>query len=689
MRFQFVFIFALLSNFVLAQSPNLIDHKTELKLLREQLLRTHFSPPAIQDSFSLKVYKDFFESLDSRKLYFIESDFAPLTSYQTKLDDEFQGDSWGFLPIATAAYKKALERVEAQLIKLENTPPDYKQKAYVYFRKTEDTTYIKDLADFERTWSKVIRYRTLQLLDTDSLFLSGTMTDAQFMAKEKELRLKVIAKQKRKIRRILDNPSGFENWIASYYFHSFASCFDSHSAYYAKFELDDFHANLSTEVLSFGIEWEENDNGEVIISRLTPGGPAWMSNALNEQDRLSSIQWQGLPAVDLSNADIEEAYAQLDAAAKGRMTLTVRKPSGELLSIELEKQKIMNDENVVKGYVLKGKRKIGYISLPGFYMQEDAGLGCSNDVAKEIFRLQSEGIEGLILDIRYNGGGYLHEGISLAGLFIPEGPMHLIAQTGGKVTLMKDPNRGVAYSGPLVVLVNGYSASASELLAGTLQDYNRAVIVGAPTFGKATGQGEVQLDSLVSPQVTPFGSATITRMKLYRITGASAQLKGVIPDIQLPDFLTVVGKRESDYPAVLPSDSTSKKAYYTPFAKLPIAELKERSAGRVASDSFFIRTRLLMTKLEYEQNKTDSIELSLKPYLVSVKESAAIDSQYESIVVSESNRVFTAQNHESDQALFQMDGFANEINQRLIQDLNEDGYIKECYLVLQDLIEQP
>lgn len=689
MRLYFVFLSCLFQSLLFAQSPSAIDHKTELKLLREQLLRNHFYPPIIQDSFSTKVYEDFFESLDSRKLYFIDSDFTPLIAYQTKLDDEFHGDSWGFLPLATSIYKKALERAEAQLTKLEVVAPDYTQKAYVYFRKTEDTTYIKDVAEYERTWAKVIRYRTLQLLDSDSLFLSGMMSTAQFMAREKELRMKVITKQKRRIRRILDNPSGFENWIASCYFHSFASCFDSHSAYYAKFELEDFHADLSTEVLSFGIEWEENDNGEVIISRLVPGGPAWRSNVLNEQDRLSAIQWQGQPAVDLSNADIEEAYAQLDAASKGRMTLTVRKPSGELQSIELEKQKIMNEENVVKGYVLNGKRKIGYISLPGFYMQEDAGLGCSNDVAKEIFRLQSEGIEGLILDIRYNGGGFLYEGISLAGLFIPEGPMQVIVQTGGKVTLLKDLNRGVAYSGPLVVLVNGYSASASELLAGTLQDYHRAVIVGAPTFGKATGQGEVQLDSLVSADKRPFGSASITRMKLYRITSASAQLDGVIPDIELPDLLTVVGKRESDYPAVLPSDSVNKKVYYTPMANLPLAELKSRSAERVSVDSFFIRTRQLMTTLEYEQNKTDSLELNLKPYLVSLKESNVLDSQYESIVVSEANRVFVAQNHRSDLSLFQIDSFAKEINDRLIQDLNEDGYIRESYLVLKDLIEQP
>jgi C-terminal peptidase prc len=247
------------------------------------------------------------------------------------------------------------------------------------------------------------------------------------------VRQKIGQIEKRNIRRILDHPGGFEEYVGTLFLKAVTLCHDPHTNYLSKTDWQNYEGALSRESLSFGVDLDETDEGAVTIARLVPGGPAWKSNELHKGDVLLALRWGGKNPVDLAGADLEEVEGLLQSSNADRLEITVQKTNGMVKTVALLKEKIREEENVVKSFILKGDKKIGYISLPGFYTEWESrtGQGCANDVAKEIVKLQKEKVEGLILDIRYNGGGSLGEGVDLAGIFIDQGPM----------CVMKGPHR--------------------------------------------------------------------------------------------------------------------------------------------------------------------------------------------------------------------------------------------------------
>jgi carboxyl-terminal processing protease len=509
------------------------------------------------------------------------------------------------------------------------------------------------------------------------------------------MRQKVQLIQKRAIKRILEYPSCFESYVASLFFRAYAMSFDPHTVYLSKADRDRFEAALSTENLSFGIDLDEKENGDIEIARITPGGPAWKSNELHKGDILTSLKWQEKDEIDLAGADIDEVEALLETPGSGKLEITVRKTNGALQTVALIKEKLRADENIVKSFILKGDKKIGYISLPGFYTEWEnaSGQGCANDVAKEIVKLKHEGIEGLILDIRFNGGGSLTEGINLAGIFINEGPLCVIHDRGAKPSILKDNNRGTIYDGPLLVMVNGQSASASEILAATLQDYNRAIIVGTPTFGKSTGQIILPLDtSHVHPvnRSKPnlqAGYAKVTVSKLYRVTGNSAQLKGVKPDVLLPDIYQNFNHREAMYPFALSSDSVARKIYYAALPPLPLQAISQKSIDRIASHPAFATVKKLnetQPKVFNETSHTISLDIT---YLKS--RALAMYNWYEAIekVREKKTEIYTVENTRSDKELLRMDTYGKEINDHTLQSIQHSFYIEESYKIIGDLIQ--
>ena len=258
-----------------------------------------------------------------------------------------------------------------------------------------------------------------------------------------------------------------------------------------------------------------------------------------------------------------------------------------------------DDEDKVKGFILRGAQTVGYISLPAFYedWEDSRGVkGCANDVATEVIKLKKENISGLILDLRYNGGGSVQEAVELAGIFIDAGPVAQIKTRDAKVITLKDVNRGTVYDGPLLLLVNGSSASASEMVAGTLQDYNRALIVGSPTYGKATAQVVLPMDTAIDlntyngkAQASSYIKMTIE--KLYRITGNTAQRTGVQPDVTLPDPPDALTQREADEKFALPAITIEANKYYKPLAPLPIAAAQAAARKAMDSSAFFVEAR--------------------------------------------------------------------------------------------------
>ncbi|WP_315818899.1 S41 family peptidase [Paraflavitalea speifideaquila] len=324
--------------------------------------------------------------------------------------------------------------------------------------------------------------------------------------------------------------------MANLWCSSLAACYDPHTAYFPPATKESFEGHLGKKQLEFGLTLDEDKDGNAQIAALKPGSPAFQSGQLNEGDKLQSVQTDNKPAVDVSTAGAAAINQVLSAAGSGKTVLTVKKADGSTRQVTLSKQKQLTDdeEDKVKGFVLKGSKNIGYISLPAFYLdwEDEQGVnGCANDVGREIIKLKKENISGLILDLRYNGGGSLQEALELAGIFIDAGPVAQIKSRDPKVTTLKDINRGTVYDGPLLVLINGFSASASEMLAASLQDYNRALIVGATSYGKATAQEVLPLDTTIDRESYNGKAASDSYIKLttsclYRLTGATAQAQG-------------------------------------------------------------------------------------------------------------------------------------------------------------------
>lgn len=465
--------------------------------------------------------------------------------------------------------------------------------------------------------------------------------------------------------RILEHPTGFEKYVASLYADVIANQFDPHTEYMPLEEKEEFESSLSTEGKFFGFALEENDNNEVEITRIMPGSAAWKTGELNAGDIIVSAGWEGTTPVDIKDGS-DQLSKMLAVPGDKKLVVKVKKANGIEKTTSLSREKIENEENNVRAYVLKGSKNIGYIYLPDFYT-EHAGSGGSsaNDVAKAVVKLKKENIEGLIMDVRYNGGGSLTEALDMAGIFIDAGPLAMIREKGGKITSLKDQNRGTIYNGPMTLLVNGQSASASELLGAVLQDYNRAIIVGSRSFGKGSAQQIFPLDTNgtqlnIDPQL---GFVKITTGKFYRVNGGTTQYNGVKPDISLPDIFDVLDYHEAALPFALPADTIARNQYYKPLPLLPIEMLVSKSRARVNESLQFAAIIKQMAAIK-KDNPAAAKPVDIPP----------------------PSKLFSVNINSFDAETAARSAYHAEIDGQWKQRISTDVYIEEAFNILNDYI---
>lgn len=653
----------------------------------------HLEPRPVDDSFSVAMFRSMLRTADRRKLLFTDAEYKTFSAFSTKLDDELRGNGWAFFDLFESIYKKSLIRADSIVNKLLQKPFDFSVNESVATSKEEIFNFAADLTALSNRWSLYLKYRALnELLDIARADSTGKTTLKTVIGQsEKKVREQIRMAENKAVKKILDHPSAFSNYVSQFYLNAIATGFDPHTNYFSTEEKEEFKSSLSTESLSFGLNLDENEKGELVIDKLVPGGPAWKSGDLNEGDELLSLQWEGKEAVEMAGLGLEDAYEILDQSMNDRLVLKFRKKDGSTRIVLLRKEKIENEENIVKGFVLKGEKKIGYILLPAFYTkwENESGSSCANDVAKEIVKLKKENIDGLILDVRYNGGGSLGEAMEMIGIFVDEGPLMGQKQKGAeKVFYLKDPNRGTIYNGPMALMVNGQSASASEILAASLQDYNRALIVGSNTYGKATMQQMMLLDTMTN-KPTQIGNAKdivkITTGKLYRLSGETAQLNGVTPDIALPDAFDGLDYREKFSPFALVADKVAKNAYYKPLAVLPVNDLAKKSVERVNGDKDFQNIKKIAEVIRARRTKAQTIPLKadgFEQWARQYEPEPGILKNNTSLV----SKKFTVDNHGLDKTLLANNSYAKEVNNGWLHNIAEDIYIQETFSVLCDLI---
>lgn len=687
------------------QLPRLQQKAIVLKTIVE---RKHFSPRPVDDSFSVSVFRSLLNKADSRWLLFTAADYLQLLSFSTSIDDEMNGKSWGFCDQFSELYKKALVRADSIVSKLLQKPFDYSTTDSISSIKKQPGVFNfpADVAALTNKWARYLKYTILDdVYDaiTEDSIKKKTIKEALVLM-EPGAREKVKKTELKALKRTLDHPAGYQALINEMYLNTIASSFDPHTNYFSPETKEAFQAELSTESYLFGISFEQIEQGDVVVDKLTPGGAAWKSGEVHKGDELLSLQWEGKEAQDMTGATVEEAYEVLDQSNHDKLLFRFKKTDGTMSNVLLRKEKQENNDNIVKGFLLKarlpdlpagqaggqGEIRIGYILLPGFYTEweNETGSSCANDVAKEIIKLKKENIDGLILDVRYNGGGSIGEALEMTGIFIDEGPLVAEKEKNGKLVTMKDPNRGTIYDGPMILMVNGQSASASEMLAASLQDYNRAVIVGSTTYGKATGQALFPMDTITSKGITGNEKIDVTKItigKLYRVTGLTAQINGVTPDVLIPDAFEALenGERFEDNP--LSADSAKRNNYYKPLPYLPLGELANRSAARIIGNPDF----QLIKKIVDEQKKIMQAPVRIIPLKAELFEKW-MDQREANLKLmkgeSQATGKFTVDNHEQDKKLLVNNLYAKEVNQKWLDNLAGDIYLQEAYLILSDLI---
>lgn len=509
-------------------------------------------------------------------------------------------------------------------------------------------------------------------------------------AKEKELREKLIMRERVYVDRLIDNRTAATKRLREVFLNSIALRFDPHSNFFSGQEKTEFEESLSKDKKSFGISIAENKDFEIEIAAILPGSPAWNSNQLYEDDIIESIVDSKGKQYDLVYRGMEYVSKILKDPLNNELTFIIRSKSNEKKTVKLVKSTVENVENSFTGYMLANDGyKFGYIPLPSFYtdFETDAGLGCSNDVAKEILLLKKDGIQGLVLDLRNNGGGSIKEAIELSGLFIDEGPMSVYKPKEGKPYLLKDMNRGTVYDGPLIILVNSLSASASEFVSGCLQDYGRALIVGDVTYGKGTAQAIYPVDTVFSNNVeSPNGYLKITRAKFYHVSLRSNQEKGIVPEILIPDIYSGMDfYKEKNMPYHLQNDSVVKKLTFVKSTINYNNEVIQKSKERIAAGAEFRYIRSLSDSLRllYQTDQTTSLE-----FMGYLNQTGKLDSFNMRVDqgLDHKQEGFLVTNHSFANKLLALDEDEKEFNEGILEDLQYDPIIAESFRILKDFI---
>lgn len=632
----------------------------------------HINPKKIDEQLAAEINSEFFINLDPLGLYLTNEDLkSDSVSVKVTMFQNAGACSW------QKTVARLLQRKMHEADKIISTtlskPLLFADADFIEFvKESEGDRFCKNQVELAKKWKRWLSFEVLSTMYESAHTKGATKPDAKLlMSFEPAARNTVKEKELKKIKEAIKDK--IESDVKETLLKSIAKVFDPHSDFFSNTEMKSFEEEISSTESSFGFEIAKNVSDEIYISRIVPGSSAWNSNEVHQGDLLLQVKKKKGEFTTLDSFD--DASISLKEWEENEIELKLKKADGRIAYVKLYKEKVESTENRVQGLVLNGQSKIGYVALPSFYFETDDQKeigGCANDLAKEIIKLKKEGIAGLILDLRFNGGGSVMEAIDIVGLFIDFGPVSLI-KTKQQIVTLKDTNRGSIYDGPLVIMVNGASASASEFVAAALQDYNRALIVGTSTYGKGTGQRIFSSDSIKQEFLK------ITDGKLYRVTGKSNQGKGVQPDIFIPDLTHAFYLREKDKRHALVQDSVVKKVYFTPAAKVDFAAIRQASQNRIEQNPYF------KTQDSIAHLYRAPISLKLESYLTHQRNVDLIGARIDQTPISSKYKVA---HNQFDNSLLKMDSFRKSLSDELLMKISRSPFIDETYSIIIQYINQ-
>ncbi|NOT90793.1 carboxy terminal-processing peptidase [Ferruginibacter sp.] len=565
------------SLFLAFQSQGKSDNNDNPKSRYSKVLRNvgilleegHYSPKKIDDNFSQIVLKKFTEDLDDDKSVFLQSDIESFKKFDAKIDDEIHGSDLQSFFTVNDVYLKRRDESFTLITELLARPFEFTKDESVQFDRAK-LSFPKNEAERKEVWRKNIKYNVLGRFVELQEEREKNKGKKDFVQRadstlEREARDYVRKRMERMMTAKRTHETADENF--STFVNAITKTMDPHTDYFPPIDKRSFDEGMSGRFYGIGAGLKDDD-GKIKIASLITGMPAERSGAIAIDDEILKIAEGAAEPVDISGYAVPDAVKIIRGAKRGsEVRLTIKKVDGTIKVVSLLRDEIKLEDTFAKSAVINGDHKVGYIYLPEFYQdfQNPNGARCATDVAREVEKLKTENVEGIIIDLRGNGGGSLSEVVKMAGLFIEEGPIVQVKGRDEKATVLRDRDKNILYTGPLTVMVDEFSASASEIFAAAIQDYKRGIIIGSTsTYGKGTVQRNIPLtpeseNPLFANKATDdLGALKLTLQKFYRINGGATQLKGVTPDIVLPDRMEYLKYREKDEASALPWDEIPK-----------------------------------------------------------------------------------------------------------------------------------
>jgi carboxyl-terminal processing protease len=590
--------------------------KATIDIMMTILTNGHYRPVKVNDEFSHKVFDLYVERNDFNKKIFQQADIDELkTKFYNDLDDQVESQDFSFFNRSLEILNKRIAEDKLIYADILANPFDFSVKESIEL-DPEKMAYAKDDAEMKENWRKHLKYQTLvRFLDLrEEQEKAKKENKPDFKEKsdaelEEEARKKVKKSQDDIFERLgkIDRDDRM-----SVYLGTITSMYDPHTEFFPPKDKENFDIQMSGQLEGIGATLQEKE-GYIKVNAIVPGSPSWKQGQLKAGDLIIKVAQGDKEPVDVVGMKIDDAIKMIRGKKGTEVRLTVKKPDGETIVIPIVRDIVILEETFAQSAIIDQDKKVGYIKLPSFYADftkdKSAGHSSAEDVAKEIEKLKKEKVSGIILDLRDNGGGSLYEVNKMIGLFIPEGPVVQVKSRDMGTKVYQDEDKGkVLYDGPLVVLINENSASASEILAAAIQDYKRGVIMGsAASFGKGTVQNFVDMDKMLdrgNMSLAPLGAVKITIQKFYRINGGSTQLQGVSSDIILPGIYSAIetGEKDLDYP--MEWDKIPSALFEVWKNKPDYEKIRKNSSARVAKNPAFDLITEKANQLKREKDLT-------------------------------------------------------------------------------------
>ena len=690
--------------------------KLLLELLTFVIERGHYNPAAIDDEFSKGVYNDYITALDPSKRFFLQADIDEFAAFEMQLDEQIRDKDLSFFNLTYDRLLKRIDESKSFYTDILSQPFDYSIDES-FNTDYEKLPYAKTTEELYDKWRKQIKLSTLSSL-TDKLKMQEDLQKGIKPSTKKadeldESKAKIQLTESTPSKEVATTPKSFEaleketresslkslneyfaflhdldhtDWF-SVYVNAIATRFDPHTNYFPPDEKERFDVSMSGKLEGIGARLQKkNDYTE--ISELISGGPAWRGKELESGDVILKVAQGSDEPVDVGGMQLDDVVKKIKGPKGTEVRLTVKKVDGTLTVISIIRDIVEIEETYAKSSVVeKNGVKYGVIYLPKFYIdfENNDGRDAAKDMAVEVERLKEAGVKGIVVDVRDNGGGSLKTVVDIAGLFIEQGPIVQVKSAGRKKEVLFDRDAKVQWDGPLVVMINSFSASASEILAAAIQDYRRGIILGSKqSYGKGTVQNVIDLNQFVRGNtVGDLGALKTTTQKFYRINGGSTQLEGVSSDVAIPDRYAYLKMGERDIENAMPWDKIDPAEYNFWTKQANFDSAIERSKNRVLANSTY---KLINENAAWidQRNKENTYSLQLDKFK---KEQEALEEKakkYKSISDYDSQLKFNSLPYE--QVLMNTDISLKEKRERWHEALEKDIYLEEALNVLGDLL---